>query len=114
MSGSELQGFTFPRSATGRSGLVPPPPWHYSGDLLTIEYRTDPTAVSELLPPPLEPAFEDPGAVAVVWADWQSCSDSFEELADPVRAQYKECFVVVRCRYRDTTYSRCVYIWVDK
>ena len=113
MTGSELQGFTFPRSATGASELVPAPPWHYSGDMLTIEYRTDPEAVAELLPPPLAPA-EDPGAVAVVWADWQSCSDGFDELLDPVRAQYKECFVVVRCRYREQTFSRCVYIWVDK
>ena len=37
-----LHGFMFPRSATGRSSLVPPPPWHYSGQMLTIEYRTDP------------------------------------------------------------------------
>ena len=87
----------FPRSATGRSSLVPPPPWHYSGQMLTIEYRTDPAAVAELLPPPLEPAADDPGAVAVIWADWQSCSDTFEELLDPVRSQYMETFVVVRC-----------------
>ena len=45
-------GFMFPRSATGRSSLVPPPPWHYSGQMLTIEYRTDPAAVAELLPAP--------------------------------------------------------------
>ena len=51
-----VRGFMFPRSATGRSSLVPPPPWHYSGQMLTIEYRTDPAAVAELLPPPLEPA----------------------------------------------------------
>ena len=68
---SDLRGFMFPRSATGRSSLVPPPPWHYSGQMLTIEYRTDPAAVAELLPPPLEPAAEDPGAVAIIWADWQ-------------------------------------------
>ena len=90
----------FPRSATGRSSLVPPPPWHYSGQMLTIEYRTDPAAVAELLPPPLEPAADDPGAVAVIWADWQSCSDTFEELLDPVRSQYVETFVVVRCAYQ--------------
>ena len=82
--------------------------------MLTIEYRTDPEAVAELLPPSLSPAEEDPGAVAVVWADWQSCSGGFDELLDPVRAQYKECFVVVRCQYREQTFSRCVYIWVDK
>ena len=82
--------------------------------MLTIEYRTDPAAVAELLPAPLEPAADDPGAVAVIWADWQSCSDTFEELLDPVRGQYMETFVVVRCQYRGETYSRCVYIWVDK
>ena len=93
---------------------MPPPPWHYSGQMLTIEYRTDPAAVAELLPPPLEPVADDPGAVAVIWADWQSCSDTFEELLDPVRSQYVETFVVVRCAYRGETFSRCVYIWVDK
>jgi hypothetical protein len=103
-----------PRSPEGRASIVPPPPWHYSGDVLTIEYRTDPAEVSALLPPTVRPADEDPGAVAVVFADWQSCSDSFEELLDPVRAQYREAFVVVRCKFRSEHYSRCVYIWVDK
>src|SRR5262245_31801744 len=111
---AELKGFMPPRSATGKASILPPPPWHYSGDVLTIEYRTDPDRVAELFPDPLEPADEDPGAVAVVFADWQSCSDSYEELLDPVRSQYKEAFVVVRCRYRGELYSRCVYIWVDK
>lgn len=109
----ELKGFYFPRTATGRSSIVPPPPWHYSGDLLTIEYRADPDRVIELLPAPLEPA-DDPGAVALIWADWQSCSDTYEELLDPVRSQYREVFFVVRARFRGEHYSRCVYIWVDK
>ena len=107
-------GFMFPRTATGASSLVPAPPWHYSGQMLTIEYRTDPAAVAELLPAPLEPADDDPGAVAVIWADWQSCRDDMQELLDPVRSQYMETFVVVRCKYRGQHYSGCVYIWVDK
>ncbi len=110
---AELAGFTFPRTPSGRASILPPPPWHYSGDLLTIEYRTDPDRVIELLPDALEPA-EDPGAVALVWADWQSCGDSREELLDPVRAQYKEVFFVIRGRYRGEHVSRCAYIWVDK
>jgi acetoacetate decarboxylase len=109
-----VRGFLYPKSATGRASLVPAPPWSYSGDLLTIEYRTDPAAVAALLPPPLTLAAEDPGAVALIWADWQSCGTSREELLDPVRAQYKECFAVVRCMFEGRTYSRCVYIWVDK
>jgi acetoacetate decarboxylase len=111
---ADLQGFMPPRSPEGRASILPPPPWHYSGDLLTIEYRTDPSAVAELLPDPIEPADDDPGAVALIFADWQSCSDAFAELEDPVRSQYKEAFVVVRCKYRGEHYSRCVYIWVDK
>ncbi|MFF7705652.1 acetoacetate decarboxylase family protein [Streptomyces lydicus] len=109
-----LRGFFHPKTATGASSLIPSPPWHYSGDLITVEYRTDPARVAELLPHPLELADEDPGAVAVIWADWQSCSGAKEELLDPVRSQYKEAFVVVRCKYQGKTYSRCVYIWVDK
>lgn len=111
---AELKGFLTPRSPEGRASIVPPPPWHYSGDVMTIEYRTDPDRVAGLLPEGVEPAEEDPGAVAIVWADWQSMSDSGEELLDPIRSQYKECFVVVRCRFEGETYSRCVYIWVDK
>lgn len=111
---TEPTGFFYPRTATGRSSIIPSPPWYYSGDLLTVEYRTDPARVAELLAAPLELAPEDPGAVAVIWADWQSCSASREELLDPVRSQYKECFVVVRCSFQGRVYSRCVYIWVDK
>lgn len=109
-----LEGFMFPRTPTGAASILPGPPWHYSGEMLTIEWRTDPANVAELLPEPLTLANDDPGAVAMIWADWQSCSDSFEELLDPARSQYKEVFVVVRCQYNGRTYSRAVYIWVDK
>ncbi|HVA70785.1 MAG TPA: acetoacetate decarboxylase family protein [Acidimicrobiales bacterium] len=111
-----LRGLPFPRTASGQASLLPPTPWHYSGDLLTVEYRTDPSAVAALLPEGVTLAHdsEDPGAVAFIWADWQSCGDNGEELLDPVRSQYKEAYVVVRCRYRDQLFSRCLFIWVDK
>jgi acetoacetate decarboxylase len=111
-----MNGFIFPRTQHGGASILPPMPWHYSGDLLTVEYRTDPARVAELLPEPLTlvPDDADPGAVAMIFADWQSCGDDGSELLDPVRAQYKEAFVVVRCMYGGAIYSRCVYIWVDK
>ncbi|NBO19987.1 MAG: hypothetical protein EBV03_12350, partial [Proteobacteria bacterium] len=37
-----IHGFIPPLTPTGKSALVPPMPWHYSGALLTVEYRTDP------------------------------------------------------------------------
>ena len=110
---TEMTGFFYPRTATGQSSLLPAPPWYYSGDLLTVEYRTDPANVVRLLPAPLEPAPDDPGAVALIWADWQSCGAAGDELLDPVRSQYRECFAVVRCGYGGRVYSRCVFIWVD-
>jgi acetoacetate decarboxylase len=108
-----LRGFTAPLSPDGRAGIVPPPPWHYSGDFLIVEYRSDPEAVTALLPPELEPA-EDPGVVAAIFADWQSCSADLHELDDPVQAQYREFFLVVGARFQGEPVSRCVYIWVDK
>ena len=108
-----LRGYTAPLSPDGRAGIVPPPPWHYSGDFLIVEYRTDPDAVTALLPPELEPA-DDPGAVAAIFADWQSCSDGLHELEDPIQSQYKEFFIVVGGKFQGEPVSRCVYIWVDK
>src|SRR5690349_16836227 len=108
-----LRGYTAPLSPNGKAGILPPPPWHYSGDLLIIEYHTDPEAVIALLPPELEPG-DDPGVVAAVFADWQSCSDDLHELTDPIRAQYKEFYIVISCKYQGKPATRCAYIWVDK
>ena len=106
-------GFWFPRTPAGRASLVPAPPWYYSGEMLTIEYLAAPGAIAPLLPPPLRPVEDRPDAVAAIWAEWQCCSASGEELLDPVRAQYRECLLVARCRFRDRDWSRCLFIWVD-
>ena len=73
-----LQGFLQPRSATGQSSLIPAPPWFYSGDVLTIEYRTDPARPRRTAARTQQPATEDSAAVAFIWADWQSCSQDKE------------------------------------
>src|SRR5690349_7791038 len=111
---AELRGFLAPRSPEGAASLVPAPPWHYAGDVLTIEYRAASGSVARWLPSGVEPAEDEPDAVALVFADWQSCSADGDELLDPVRSQYKEAFIVVRCRHDGETYSRCILIWVDK
>lgn len=111
---ADLTGFLAPKTPSGASAIVPDMPWYYSGTLLTAEYRTDPANVAALLPEGLELADDDPGAVALIWADWQSCSASGAELLDPQRSQYLETFAVVRVKHEGVTYSRCVAIWVTK
>ena len=41
-----MAGFLPPYTPDGGSALVPEMPWHYSGTLLTVEYRTDPAKVA--------------------------------------------------------------------
>lgn len=109
-----MGAFLFPQTPSGKSSLIPPPPWHYSGEMITVEYRTDPDRVAEFLPEGARLTADDPGAVALIWADWQSSGNDFTELLDPVRSQYKECFSVIRCEWEGETWSRCPFIWVDK
>jgi len=108
-----LRGYSLPRSPEGRSSLVPAPPWHYVGDFLVIEYWAAPQAVQAVLPPGLQP-HPDPGRSAALFIDWQSCSDSREELEDPVRSQYREFFVVVSALLDGEPVTTCPYIWVDR
>lgn len=108
-----LQGYTVPRTPTGGASLVPPPPWHYVGDFLVVDYHADPDACTALLPPGIEP-HEDAGRCAAVFADWQSFSEHGDELLDPARSQYKECYLVVSGVLDGAPVTVCVFIWVDQ
>jgi acetoacetate decarboxylase len=108
-----LRGYSVPRSPEGRSSLVPAPPWHYVGDFLVVEYGAAAEAVEAVLPVGLEP-HEDPGRCAAIFADWQSCSDTREELDEPIRSQYREFFVVVNALLDGEQVTTCPYIWVDR
>jgi acetoacetate decarboxylase len=108
----DLRGYTLPLSPTGRSSLVPPPPWHFTGEVLYIEYRADPDAVRRLLPVALRDGEID-GRAAAMFSDWQSCTDGGAELLDPVRAQHREFNVILSCSWRGAPVVRCPFCWVD-
>jgi hypothetical protein len=108
-----LQGYTVPRTPLGQAGLVPPPPWHYVGDFLVIDFHADPDAVRSLLPEGLEP-HPDAGRCAAVYADWQSCSEDGDELVDPVRSHYREFYIVVNALLDGEEVTTCPFIWVDQ
>ena len=108
-----LKGYTIPRTPSGQAGLVPPPPWHYVADFLVIDFHADPDIAASLLPEGLE-AHPDAGRCAAVFADWQSCSDTGDELVDPVRAQYREFYLVINALLDSEPVTTCAFIWVDQ
>lgn len=109
-----LHGYSLPRSPRGDANLVPPPPWHYVGDFLVIDYWADPEAVAAVLPEGLEPHPDGAGRCAALFVDWQSCTSGGEELIDPARSQYKEFFLVVNAQLDGEDVTTCPFIWVDQ
>jgi hypothetical protein len=111
---SALTGYTVPRTPTGAASLVPPPPWHYVGDFLVVDFHADPEVAASLLPEGLAPFAGDPGRCAAVFADWQSYSEGGDELTDPSRSHYKEFYLVVNALLDGAPVTTCPFIWVDQ
>lgn len=108
----EPTGYSLPLSPSGTSAMLTPPPWHFSGNVIMIDYRVDPDAAAAFLPPGLDPG-ADPGAAAAVFAEWQWCSDSGAELSDPQRCQFGEFLIMLACEFDGRPMVRCPYAWVD-
>jgi len=107
-----LSGFTAPYTATGRSSLLPAPPWHYAGQILSIAFDVDVTKARAFVPP----GFSGPtGRAYAHFCEWQATTDG-SELVDPIYAQYKEFFVLVEVAHPsvDGTALLCPLIYVDQ
>ncbi|MEU4233929.1 enduracididine biosynthesis enzyme MppR [Nonomuraea sp. NPDC026600] len=105
-------GYSLPLSPSGLSAMVTPPPWHFSGDVIMVEYRVDPAVAAAFLPPGVEPG-ADPGAAAAVFAHWHWCSEPDRESADPARNQFNEFMILLGCTAEGRPMARCPYAWVD-
>jgi acetoacetate decarboxylase len=107
-----LKGFTVPKSPFGQAALTPPPPWHYSSDVVGVEFWTDPEAAAATLPDGLSPDPTSNGHAVMMFLDWQFTAQN-DEYLDPARYQYREAFVLLDAMYRDTPVMWCPYIYVD-
>jgi acetoacetate decarboxylase len=107
-----LKGFTVPKSPFGQAALTPPPPWHYAGDVVGVEFWTDPDATAATLPNGLSPDPNSNGHAVMMFIDWQFTAED-DEYLEPARYQYREAFVVVDAMYRDVPVMWCPYIYVD-
>jgi acetoacetate decarboxylase len=107
-----LQGWSLPLSPEGRASLVPAPPWHFSGDVIAIDFRGSARAMAAVLPDALEPVGD--GSATFVFIDWSSAADSDPRIAaDPARGQYREAYVEVYGLLDGAKVARVPYIWVD-
>jgi acetoacetate decarboxylase len=107
-----LKGFTVPKSQFGQAALTPPPPWHYSSDVVGVTFWTDPDATAATLPSGLSPDPKSNGHAVMMFLDWQFTAED-DEFLDPARYQYREAFVLLDAMYRDTPVMWCPYIYVD-
>jgi len=105
-----LSGFTPPYTPSGRSSLIPTPPWHYAGQVMSIAFQIDREAGQSLLPAGFGVAT---GSAACHFCEWQSSMDG-SELLDPIYSQYKEFFVVIEADRGDARALYCPFIYVDQ
>ena len=114
MNEFSLKGYMLPMSPQGRSSLMDPPPWHYGGDVIHLNFTADPDKMRALVPPPLEIG-PNPGEGAVWFVEWVSVSDNNPDLSfiNPERSIYRECIVMVRCQFAGVPGYYVPYIWVD-
>src|SRR5258708_38784674 len=87
-----LKGFTAPRSPLGAAALVPPPPWHFAGDVLAVGFWNDPDVSVHFLPAGVELDNKRPGHSVPLFPDYQVPGQTDEHL-DP--AQNQACGVHV-------------------
>jgi acetoacetate decarboxylase len=107
-----LRGWTLPLTRSGRSSVVAPPPWHYSGEIISVDFTASADAVAALLPEGMRPVPE--GTASVVFADWCSSSDNDDRVvSDPAVGQYHEAYVVLHAVRGDKKVGRVPFIWVD-
>lgn len=107
-----LQGYTYPLSPRGEANLASAPPWNYAGDIVGVEFWTDPTAAEATLPEGLSPDPKSSGRVVALFVDWQFSGQN-DEYLDPMRSQYREFMLLVDARWKDQPVSWCPYIYVD-
>lgn len=107
-----LKGFTAPRSPRGIAALVPPPPWHFAGDVLAVEFWNDPDVSVHILPMGVELDEQCRGHSVALFTDYQFTAQNDEHL-DPARYQCRGFSVLLDAMWKGTPIAWCPYCYVD-
>jgi Acetoacetate decarboxylase (ADC) len=98
--------------AAGKIVACAPPPWHYSSDCFTIEYRADPQAGAAALPPSVTADERSSGRAFFRFLDLQ-LTGSNDEVTDPARYRYREAFAMIEAIFDADPDNCCPHIFVD-
>lgn len=109
-----LTGFSTPRTGSGRSALVEPPPHHISCDALHVAFRADPARIAPLLPPGLEPAADGSGWAMIADMVKVSAADPDRYWRSPERCNYNEGLVGFNVTLDGRQGRITPFVWVDR
>ena len=105
-------GFSPPRSPLGHAAINPAPPWHYSADVLGVDFWADPEATKALLPEGISPDPRSNGHARVMFYDCQFTAEADEHL-DPARYQFREVRILIDAVWGETRVMYCPFSFVD-
>lgn len=105
-----ITGFSPPYTPSGKSSLMPAPPWHYAGRIMSFDCDVNANVAQQYLPDNFGKAT---GKSYGHFCDWQATSDG-HELLDPIYAQYKEFFYLIEAEYDGEKRLFCPFIYVDQ
>lgn len=105
-----LTGFSPPYTPTGKSTLMPAPPWYYAGQIMSLDCDIDAGIADQYLPDGFGKAT---GKSYGHFCDWQATTDG-SELLDPIYAQYKEFFYLIEAERNGEKRLFCPFIYVDQ
>ena len=107
-----LKGFAVPLSPLGAAGLVPSPPWHFAGDVLAVEYWSDPDLSADILPKGVDPDDGGTGHAIALFTDYQFTGRN-EEYLDPARYQCRGFLILMDAAWQGSPIAWCPYAYVD-
>lgn len=104
--------FSLPLTRSGKSSIVPPPPWHYGVTYIGAHIKFEKDSAEKLLPE----FFKTDGDAWVYVAEFISPSDSTWDFMykDPDLTQYMEGAIGFKVDYKGKNYLYYAFMWVDK
>jgi acetoacetate decarboxylase len=107
-----LKGFTAPRSPLGAAALVPSPPWHFSGDVLAVEFWNDPDVSVHALPRGVDLDKKCPGHSVALFTDYQFTAQD-DEYLDPARYQSRGFSILLDAMWKGARIAWCPYCYAE-